>query len=77
MSLYKAGTYLLHHRTFDLHWDNLRICVYMCTLLNIAIIKLTRAPHDKISGFIVHETYVKLFELPGFKRYESIYICTV
>ena len=28
---------------------------------------------DQISGFSRHETYLKLYELPGFKRYESMY----
>ena len=28
---------------------------------------------DQISGFIRHETKLKLFEQPGFERYESMY----
>ena len=28
---------------------------------------------DQMSGFKRHETYLKLFDQPGFKRYESMY----
>ena len=29
--------------------------------------------HDQMSGFRRHETYLKLFEESGFKRYENMY----